>query len=134
MIDYSILYILCAIIAVLGLIFGISYLRTKNIVKADDINLVSSILNISMSIIQEMNLDQEKEILKIANIIDISLLNVINIIKLKEKEKVIEQAKIFAYQLCEKNNIMLNETRTNLIDQLITIVLNTKYGDMIVAE
>jgi len=134
MIDLNILYILGIIFIVLGLVFAISYLRRKNIVNADDLKIVSNLLNLSVSIIQEMNLNKEPEILKISNIIALSLDNTIEIIKLRDKEKIIEQTKIFAYGLCEKNNIELTENRKEIIIQLIVLAFSTKYGDILVQE
>lgn len=132
MVDYTVFYVLGAIILSLGLVFGVSYLRTKKIVNTDDLKIVSNLLSLSTIIIQEMGLVHEPEIVKISNIIVLSLENTIGIVKLKDKEKIIEQSKIFTYQLCEKNNIELTDSRKEIINQLIQMVLNTKYSDIII--
>lgn len=134
MVDYSSLYAIGFMILTISLIFGASYFRTRNIIKIDDLKIVSNLLHLGIPIIEEMNLKQEKDISKIANIIVLSLDNTINIVKLKDKEKIIKQSKIFTYQLCEKNLIELTDTRKELINQLIEITLNSKYGDIIMKE
>lgn len=131
MVDFTIFYILGYIIITIGLVFGVSLLRTKNIVKEDDIKLVSSLLNISINVVEEMGLVHEQEMTKIANIIILSLDNTVNIVKLKDKEKIIEQSKIFAYQLCENNKIELTIERKEIINQLIETVYNTKFESLV---
>lgn len=123
-IDMSIVYVLGIIVAVVGLVFGVAYLRKNNYVKESDLVFVSTVLGISIEILNEMNLKNEKEILKLSSIIQDSLNFAIGMFD--DKNDTYAKACEYAYNLCEQAGIEVTDNRRDIIQKLIKLGLEIK--------
>ena len=123
-IDMTIVYVLGIVVVVVGMVFGVAYLRKNNYVKESDLVFVSTILGIGIEILNELNLKNEKEILKISFIVQdsinfaIGMFDDTNDIYIKSCE--------YAYNLCEQAGIEITDSRRNIIQQLIKLGLEIK--------
>lgn len=124
--DYSMFYMIGFIIFVVGLTTLIIVLRNKKILQSEDVLLVAKIFDLSVAIIDEMNLASEKKILSIADIVSDSIEFVISIND--NPETMNEDAYNYAISLCEKAEIKLNTGRENIIKNLIDIGLTNKFA------
>lgn len=123
-IDMTIIYVIGIIIGVVGMVFGVAYLRKNNYVKESDLVFVSTLLGIGIEILNEMNLDKEKEILKIGSIVQDSINFAIGLFE--DTEDVYIKACEYAYNLCEQAGIEVTDSRRNIIQQLIKLGLEIK--------
>jgi hypothetical protein len=123
--DYTILYVLGIIIFTLGISFGLGYLKKKNIIKADidDIIFVVSLFNLSVEVVDELNLKQEPLIKKIADIVSETLEYIASIYDENVDKHVL--AYDYACNLALKLNIELTDNRKNIINSLIDIGINS---------
>ena len=127
--DFQILYILIAVIIVLAIVFGTSYARKKGLVSADDLIFSARVLGLTASIIEELNLKQEPLIRQISNVVLLALDEAIKVAQGQTKDQIIADAEDKAYKLCEQGNITLTDNRKQIINQLIEIAINNKFGD-----
>ena len=125
--DYTIFYIIGAVLISMGLAFGMAYLRKNRIIEADDIRFAVSILNLTMSIVDELNLKNESEIKEISKVVLLSLEYGVELYSKTDKESVIKAAKTCATALCLQKNIELTPERLNIVNSLIEIGYSKKY-------
>jgi Tfp pilus assembly protein PilE len=123
-VDMTIIYVIGIVVVVVGMVFGIAYLRKNNYVKESDLIFVSSILGIGIEILEELNLDKEKEILKISGIVQDSINFAIGMFD--NVDNTYEKACEYAYNLCEQSGIQVTDSRRNIIQQLIRLGLEIK--------
>jgi hypothetical protein len=120
----NIVYIIGIVIGVVGLVFGVAYLRKNNYVKESDLVFVSTVLGIGIEILDEMNLAKEKEILKITSIVQDSINFAVGMFD--NTNDTYEKACEYAYNMCEQAGIQLTDSRRNIIQQLIRLGLEIK--------
>jgi hypothetical protein len=123
-IDMNIVYTIGIIVAVLGMVFGIAYLRKNKYVSKEDLQFVSTVLGIGIEILDEMNLSKEKELLKISSIVQDSLNFAVGMFD--DTHNIYIQACNYAFKLCEQADIELTDNRRDIIQQLIRIGLEIK--------
>ena len=127
--DVSIFYIIGAVVTVLVIVFGTSYARKQGLVSADDLIFSARVLGLTASIIEELNLKQEPLIRQISNVVLLALDEAIKVAQGQTKDQIIADAEDKAYKLCEQGNITLTDNRKQIINQLIEIAINNKFGD-----
>jgi Tfp pilus assembly protein PilE len=123
-VDMTIIYVIGIVVVVVGMVFGIAYLRKNNYVKESDLIFVSSILGIGIEILEEMGLKNEKELLKIANIVQDSIHFAISMFD--SQEDIYDGACAYAFRLCEQAGIPMNDNRINIVKQLVKLGLEIK--------
>lgn len=123
-IDMNIVYVIGIVIAVVGMVFGVAYLRKNNYVKESDLVFVSTVLGIGIEILNEMNLKNEKEILKISSIVQDSINFAIGMFD--NQNDTYNKACEYAFKMCEQASIELTDNRKNIIQQLIKLGLEIK--------
>lgn len=124
MFDYTIFWILGIVIAVVGLVFGVAYLQKNNLISKENLLFVSTILGIGVEVLDEMNLKNEKDILKISSIIQDSLNFAVGMFD--NTDDTYNKACEYAFNLCEQASIELTDNRKNIIEQLIKMSLEVK--------
>jgi hypothetical protein len=129
--DYSILYALSILVLTLLIIFGTLYLKKKGVVSQNDLTYVSSILNLSLAIIDEMDLAKEKEIKSISNVILVGLNISIGLYGIEDRDKIILMGKDLCFKLCEDQGIELTENRKAIIVNLLELALNQRLLDVV---
>jgi hypothetical protein len=119
--DLTIIYVLLIIIIVIGLSWLSKYLKDNDIVDSEDLLFAMTILDLSMKIIDELNLKDEDKIKDIAEIVKESV-DYINKSMSEEADKEV-WAIDYAYKLCEEMDIELTDNRKEIIIQLIGLQL-----------
>lgn len=122
--DYTIFWIIGIIAITIGSVYLVSYLRKKNYVAKEDLIFVSELLNLSLKIIDELNLEKEKQIKKISQIV----IDAINFsIGLYDDEiDLINKSYDYALELCKQAEIEITENRKEIIRELIIIGLQSQ--------
>lgn len=122
--DFTIFWILGIIGIVIGLVYLVSYLRKNNYVSKEDLIFVSGLLNLSLKIIDELNLEKEKQIKKISQIV----VNAINFsIGLYDDEiELVNKSYEYAIELCKQAGIEITENRKEIVRELVIIGLQNK--------
>jgi len=120
-IDYTMIYILSFTILAIFLAFGITYLKKNNKIDNSTLEIVASTLNLSVSIISELNLNNETQIIKIGNNVIDSINYAKDILKADNNEDLTNIAIAYALKLSEDQGIELTESRMNIIENLIKL-------------
>lgn len=122
--DYTAIYSIIIVAGVLGLTALITYLRKNNYVTKEDLQVVEQIFNLTTSIVDELNLKNEKNIMQISSVV-VSALNYA--IKISDiNTDIVSIATEEAYLLCSELSIELTSNRKNIIDQLIKLGLQKR--------
>ena len=123
-------YIIILVSVAIGLAIGTKILKKKGIITNEDLLVVAKAFDLSLKVVAELNLNKEKEILLIGNIVYDGIEFVI-----ATYENPTEMQKI-AYQFIEEKciefNIELTENRKQIIISLLAIGLNNKLSYEIV--
>ena len=125
----SILYVILAIGIAFGITWLVSYLRRKDLLKQEDLLFAAKILDLSVKIINELELQREEEIRRISLVVQDSLEYAISIFN--SEIDVIENAYEYALDLCLALDIELTDNRKEIIRELITITFNNHYIDFV---
>ena len=120
-IDYTMIYILSFTILAIFLAFGITYLKKNNKIDNSTLEIVASTLNLSVSIISELNLNNETQIIKIGNNVIDSINYAKDILKADNNEDLTNIAIAYALKLSEDQGIELTESRMNIIKNLVKL-------------
>ena len=119
------LYALLIVVVVLAIAAGVMYIVKKNYITTEDLEIIKNVFKLSSSIIDELNLKQEKDIMRISEIV-ISSLDFAIVIS-NEDSQIKEAAYNQACQLCSDFKIELSESRKTIIKQLIEIGIENIY-------
>lgn len=122
--DYTVFWIISIIASVIGLVYLVSYLRKKNYVAKEDLIFVSELLNLSLKIIDELNLEKEKQIKKISQIV-VDAIN-FSIGLYDDETELVNKSYEYAIELCKQTGIEITENRKEIIRELIIIGLQNK--------
>jgi len=124
--DYTVLYILVAVVLSLGIAFGVGYLRKNNYITKEDLAFASELLGLTSAIILELKLKEEPLIKQITNIVTNSLSYSIALYG-ENGENVIKESIKYAEELCVEYNIELTKNREMIIEKLILIAYQNKF-------
>ena len=119
------LYALLIVVVVLAIAAGVMYLTKKKYITTEDLEIIKNVFKLSSDIIDELNLKQEKDIMRISEIV-ISSLDFAIVIS-NEDSQIKEAAYNQACQLCSDFKIELSESRQTIIKQLIEIGMENIY-------
>jgi len=122
--DYNILWIIGFIFITIFFIFGVTYLKKNNKVDDNTLEIVANVLGLSVSVIDELNLNNEEKIVVIGNIVVDSVNYAKDILKVENNEDLANIAIAYACKLCEDQGIEINESRTNIITNLVKLSVN----------
>lgn len=125
----SIFYVILAVGIAFGITWLVSYLRRKDLLKQEDLLFAAKILDLSVKIINELELQREEEIRRISLVVQDSLEYAISIFN--SEIDVIENAYEYALDLCLALDIELTDNRKEIIRELITITFNNHYIDFV---
>lgn len=125
----SIFYVILAVGIAFGITWLVSYLRRKDLLKQEDLLFAAKILDLSVKIINELELQREEEIKRISLVVQDSLEYAISIFN--SEIDVIENAYEYALDLCLALDIELTDNRKEIIRELITITFNNHYIDFV---
>lgn len=131
--DYSILYAIGFIVLAGVIVFGVSYARKKGIFSSEDLKTASSLLGLTVSVLNELNLKNEDQLIKISTMILKGLDYAIVSMNLTNKDEIISTTETYVYGLCTDNGIELTDSRKLIINSLVSLVLTNKYADKIVS-
>jgi hypothetical protein len=124
-VDISVLYMLGAVAIVLGLTMFISWMRRSKYIVTEDLLFIAKVLDLSLSIIDELDLQKESEIKQIGKIvydaIEFGIANYTN------PDEVKNNAYNYAIELCNVLNIKITDKRKEIIKELLVIGLQNKY-------
>lgn len=123
--DASIIFIIGIVILILGFSIGLMYADKKDYIDLEGLINISKMFDLSMRIINELNLTQEKYIKLIGDIVNDSLEYAKSYFD--TNKDIIEESYKYALELCEQFNIELTEERQKIIKELIMIGLGNKY-------
>lgn len=123
--DMDFIWALVTVVCVLVFAVCTTIVVRSNMVKSSDIKLVQQIFKLTTSLIDEMNLEQEKQIMNISQIV-ISSIDFAIVIS-NEDADIKDAAYKQAISICEQFKLDLNDNRKQLIHQLIDIGLDTIY-------
>ena len=127
--DTTILYVLLSVGIAFGVAYLVSYLRRKNLLKQEDLMFAIKALDLTIAIVDELNLKHETEIKQISQIVIDSLEFGVSLYNTEEDVK--DNAIEYAYELCNSFDIELTDNRKEIIKELIEITFNEKYIDFI---
>lgn len=122
--DYSIIYILIAVVFTIGILTLKSFLTKKNIIKNEDLLFTAKILNLTVALIDELDLPKEKLIKDIGKIVYDAL--AFTSARYSTKDEVIVNAVEYAYDLCLKFDIELTDSRRDIIRELVVFAINNE--------
>lgn len=125
----SIFYVILAVGIAFGITWLVSYLRRKDLLKQEDLLFAAKVLDLSVKIISELELQREEEIKRISLVVQDSLEYAISIFN--SEIDVIENAYEYALDLCLALDIELTDNRKEIIRELITITFNNHYIDFV---
>lgn len=123
--DMTMIYCLIMVVGVVLLTYIVSKLRKSNVISTEDLNFVQHLFNISMLLIDELNLKNEDKILQISNVVLIALEYATAIAS--GTENVSEIAIKKCYDLCKELGIELTDNRKLILNQLIQLGLSNRY-------
>lgn len=123
--DMDFIWALVTVVCVLVFAVCTTIVVRNGMVKASDIKLVQQIFKLTTSLIDEMNLEQEKQIMNISQIV-ISSIDFAIVIS-NEDADIKDAAYKQAISICEQFKLDLSDSRKQLIRQLIDIGLDTIY-------
>lgn len=127
--DTTILYVILATSIAFGVAYLVSYLRRKNLVNKEDLKFATKALDLTIAIVDELNLKHEKEVKQISQIVIDSLEFGISLYNTEEDVK--DNALEYAYDLCLSMNIGLTDERKEIMRELIEITFQNKYIDFV---
>jgi hypothetical protein len=121
--DYSIFIIIVLIGFSMAIVFGIKYLKLKNIISNQDIEMISSMFGLSLLLIDELNLAKERQIKQIGEIViravefgyDSGNVQDYDFLKSLAYEYILENMKILKLEL--------TDNRAKIIDNLLSIAI-----------
>ena len=123
-IDYTMIYILAFTILAIFLAFGITYLKKNNKIDNSTLEIVASTLNLSVSIISQLNLQNEEKIILIGNNVIDSINYAKNILKADTTEDLVNISIAYACKLSEDQGVELNNDRITIIENLVKLSVN----------
>ena len=123
-IDYTMIYILAFTILAIFLAFGITYLKKNNKIDDSTLEIVASTLNLSVSIISQLNLQNEEKIILIGNNVIDSINYAKNILKADTTEDLVNISIAYACKLSEDQGVELNNDRITIIENLVKLSVN----------
>lgn len=132
--DYNLLILIGMIIATVGIIFLIKFLKKRNIIDETSINTTSDLLKISTLLIEELKIkDEDKnKIILISTIIIDGLNRSVDIMGMKDIEQIKIYVADYVFALCVRINIDLTENRKLLIEMMIKYLIENKYSKQII--
>ena len=123
--DYSIFILILFVIIAIGSVFGIGYLRKNGYVKSEDLLFVIKTFDLTISILDELNIRNESQIKSLANMVLDGLKFAYQV-----DGRPIAEIKLLALeyvlQLAELNKITITQNRLAIIQQLIDLGLAQK--------
>lgn len=122
--DYTVFYVIGVALFVVGLTIGAKLLNTRGIITNEQLLFVAKAFDLTLKIIDELNLKKEKQLLTIANIAQDSIEYVIAINE--NPNNMVEEAYNYAVDKCIVLGIELTDNRREILLQLITAGLNLK--------
>lgn len=122
--DFTILYIISAIIGVLVFTYLIAFMRKKGVIKTEDLLFVAKLFNLSMLIIDELNLQKEDQIKQIGKIVYDSIAYAITLSD--NQVNLHEECYKYVVELCIEFGIEITKQREQIIKNLITIGLTNE--------
>ena len=122
--DYNIIYVIGFSALAIGLVFGITYLKKNNQINENTLTIVANILGLSVSVISELNLNNEEKIVAIGSIVVDSVNYARDVLKVENNEDLANIAIDYACKLCEDQGIEINESRINIITNLVKLSVN----------
>jgi len=122
--DYTVFYVIGVALFVVGLTIGAKFLNTRGIITNEQLLFVAKTFDLTLKIIDELNLKKEKQLLTIANIVQDSIEYVIAINE--NPNNMVEEAYKYAVDKCIVLGIELTDNRREILLQLITAGLNLK--------
>lgn len=123
--DNSMLWILGVIFFVCILTYFVSNLRKKDILTTEDLLFVQHLFSLTVAVIDELNIKNEKKVLQISNVV-LSALEYATKVS-KGDDNVVELALQKCYELCGEMDIELTESRKLIIMQFINLGLMNRY-------
>ncbi len=130
--DYTIIYMLAAILAAVGITFTITKLRLSGKLKQEDLLMAIRLLNLSLKVVSELRLDKEKEILSISELVIDGLEYAVS--HFDTEQDIILNAYEFALEIGNSFNMNLTEERKDLLRELIIIVFENSYKPLLENE
>lgn len=130
--DYTVFYVIGVALFVVGLTIGAKLLNTRGIITNEQLLFVAKTFDLTLKIIDELNLEKEKQLLTIANIVQDSIEYVIAINE--NPNNMVEEAYNYAVDKCIVLGIELTDNRREILLQLITAGLNLKIAKDDVVE
>lgn len=132
--DYNLLILLGIIIATVGLVFLIKFLKKKDIVDESSIETTSDILKIASLLIEELKIKDEDKIILITTIIVDGLNRSIDIMRMKDIEGIKVYVADYVFAQLLRLNIEVTENRKLLIEMIIKYLIENKYSKQIIGE
>jgi len=120
-IDYNMIYIISFVLLAIILIVGVTYLKNNKKIDETTLTTVASMLGLSISVISELNLNNETQIIKIGNNVIDSINYAKDILKADNNEDLTNIAIAYALKLSEDQGIELTESRMNIIKNLVKL-------------
>lgn len=127
--DYTVLYMILAAGVAFGIAYVVSYLRKKDLVGKENLLFAIKILDLSMKVVNELNLEKEEFIADIAIIVRDSLEYAISLYN--DEQRILENAYDYAIDLCLALEIELTDNRKDIIRELVHIAFSNYYKNLI---
>ena len=109
----------------MGIVVLVRYLQRKNLISSEDIQIVAAMFELSVDIIDELNLKEEEHILIIAKTVESSLRYAAQLSMEDLSEGEMEEASfLYAQGFLQGIGIETNEHRERIMRGLIDIGLN----------
>jgi len=112
------------VIITIGLIFCVNYFRQNNKINDKTLETVATTLNLTVTIIDQLNLKNEDKIINLTNIIIESINYTKDVLNSKNNDELIFNAIVYAQKLCLDQGIELTDSRKAIIDSLVRLSIN----------
>jgi uncharacterized protein with FMN-binding domain len=122
--DINIIFLLIIVIITIGLIFCVNYFRQNNKINDKTLETVATTLNLTVTIIDQLNLKNEDKIINLTNIIIESINYTKDVLNSKNNDELIFNAIVYAQKLCLDQGIELTDSRKAIIDSLVRLSIN----------
>lgn len=124
-IDVNFVWALVIVVCVIAFAVCMTMVVRNGLVKTGDLKLIQEIFKLTTGLVDEMNLTQEKQIMNISQIVVSSI--DFGIVISNQDSDIKDAAYKQAISICEQFKIEMNDSRQQLVKQLIDIGLNALY-------
>lgn len=128
--DYTILIIIGILAGLMGLALGIGWLRRKGYIIPEDLYLVMKAFDLTIQVVDELNLDKEEEIKKVADLVSLSLHYAYEVVDSENQEPdyIFTIAKNYLDKFAEELGLEMTSSRREIVEGLLMVAIEKEWS------